>query len=96
MSNIKLFENKKPRTHQDNEKEQWFFSVIDVIEILTDSSIPKRYWSDLKKKLQSEGSEAYEKIARFERRNSAVRKNRTTEIGSSKGKQYKIIQIKIL
>jgi len=38
------------------------FQVIDVIEILTDSSIPKRYWSDLKKKLQSEGSEVYKKI----------------------------------
>ena len=65
MSNIKLFESKKVRTHWDADKEKWFFSVIDVIEILTDSSIPKRYWSDLKKKLQSEGSEAYEKIVRL-------------------------------
>ena len=65
MSNIKLFENRKVRTHWDSEKEKWFFSVIDVIEILTDSSIPKRYWSDLKKKLQSEGSEVYEKIVRL-------------------------------
>jgi DNA-damage-inducible protein D len=62
MSNIKLFESKKVRTHWDAEKEQWFFSVIDVIEILTESSIPKRYWSDLKKKLGKEGSEAYDKI----------------------------------
>ncbi len=65
MLNIKLFESKKVRTHWDAEREQWYFSVIDVIEILTDSSIPKRYWSDLKKKLQSEGSEAYEKIVRL-------------------------------
>ncbi len=65
MSNIKLFEDKKVRTHWDSENEQWFFSVIDVIEILTGSSIPKRYWSDLKKKLQAEGSEAYEKIVRL-------------------------------
>lgn len=65
MSNIKLFESKKVRTHWDAEKEQWYFSVIDVIEILTDSSIPKRYWSDLKKKLQLEGSEAYEKIVQL-------------------------------
>jgi len=62
---IKLFEEKKVRTHYDKENEKWFFSIIDVIEILTDSSIPKRYWSDLKKKLQKEGSEAYEKIVRL-------------------------------
>jgi len=62
MSDIKLFESKKVRTHWDSGKELWFFSVIDVIEILTGTTIPKRYWSDLKKKLQSEGSEAYEKI----------------------------------
>jgi hypothetical protein len=65
MGNIKLFESKKVRTHWDAEKEIWYFSVIDVIEILTGSSIPKRYWSDLKKKLTKEGSEVYEKIVRL-------------------------------
>lgn len=65
MSNIKLFEEKKVRTHYDAETEQWYFSVIDVIEILTGSTIPKRYWSDLKKKLQKEGSEVYDKIVRL-------------------------------
>ena len=65
MSNVKLFESKKVRTHWDEEQEKWYFSVIDVIEILTDSSIPKRYWSDLKKKLQSEGSQLYEKIVQL-------------------------------
>ncbi|MCC6722508.1 MAG: Bro-N domain-containing protein [Bacteroidia bacterium] len=62
MNNIKLFETKNVRTHWYEEKETWYFSVIDVIEILTGSSIPKRYWSDLKKKLTKEGSEVYEKI----------------------------------
>jgi len=65
MSNIKLFESKKVRTHWDTETEQWYFSVIDIIEILTDSNLPKRYWSDLKLKLKAEGSEAYEKIVRL-------------------------------
>ena len=65
MSKLKLFENKKVRTLWDEENEQWYFSVIDVIEILTDSSIPKRYWSDLKKKLQAEGSDVYEKIVQL-------------------------------
>jgi DNA-damage-inducible protein D len=65
MVPIKLFEQKKVRTHYDSEKEVWYFSVIDVIEILTDSSIPKRYWSDLKKKLTKEGSQLYEKIVQL-------------------------------
>jgi DNA-damage-inducible protein D len=65
LSNIKLFESKKVRTHWDEENETWYFSVIDVVEILTESSIPKRYWSDLKKKLSKEGSEVYEEIVRL-------------------------------
>ena len=65
MDNIKLFEEKKVRTHWSEDLQKWYFSVIDVIEILTGSSIPKRYWSDLKKKLSTEGSEAYEKIVQL-------------------------------
>jgi len=62
---IKLFEEKKVRSHYDSKKETWFFSVIDVIEILTESRIPKRYWSDLKKKLTKEGSQLYEQIVQL-------------------------------
>ena len=62
MNNIKLFEEKKVRSHWNEENETWYFSVIDVIEILTESSIPKRYWTDLKKKLTKEGSQLYENI----------------------------------
>jgi hypothetical protein len=65
MSNLKLFESKKVRTHWDEENQILFFSVIDVIEILTGSSIPKRYWSDLKKKLTKEGSQLYEEIVQL-------------------------------
>lgn len=65
MSLIKLFEEKKVRSHYDAEKEIWYFSVIDIIEILTGSTIPKRYWTDLKKKLKLEGSEAYDKIVQL-------------------------------
>ncbi len=65
MHNIKLFEAKQVRTHWDADKEEWYFSVIDVIEILTGSSIPKRYWSDLKVKLTKEGSQLYEKIVQL-------------------------------
>lgn len=65
MSPVKLFEEKKVRSHYDAEKEIWYFSVIDVIQILTGSTIPKRYWTDLKKKLKLEGSEAYDKIVQL-------------------------------
>lgn len=56
-----VFKHKKARRHWDDEKELWFFSIIDVLEILTDSSRPRRYWNDLKTKLQLEGSELSEK-----------------------------------
>ncbi len=65
MDSIKLLEEKKVRSHYDAAKDIWYFSVIDVIEILTGSSISKRYWSDLKKKLAIEDSEVYEKIVRL-------------------------------
>ena len=57
MSNIKLFEHKKIRSHWDAEEEKWYFSVVDVIEVLTDTDRPRKYWSDLKAKLKKEGSE---------------------------------------
>lgn len=62
---IKIFEQKQVRTHWDEEQEKWYFSIIDVVEILTGSSVPKRYWSDLKKKLTKEGSQLYEKIVQL-------------------------------
>ena len=62
MSNIKLFEEKHVRSVYNEQDEKWYFSVIDVIQVLTDSTVPKRYWSDLKKKLSKEGSQAYDKI----------------------------------
>ncbi|MDQ6969677.1 MAG: Bro-N domain-containing protein [Mariprofundus sp.] len=61
-NSIILFHQKKVRRHWDEEQELWYFSIIDVVEILTDSSNPKRYWSDLKIKLKQEGSEVYDNI----------------------------------
>lgn len=46
---IQLFENKKVRTVWDEEREKWYFSIVDVIEVLTDSPNPRKYWSVLKK-----------------------------------------------
>ncbi len=76
---VKLFESKKIRGHWDESEEKWYFSVIDVVEILTESSIPKRYLSDLKKKLTNEGSEAYEKIVRLKMK-AEDGKNRETDV----------------
>ena len=56
-TSLAIFENFKVRRIYDGKKEIWYFSIIDVIEILTNTSIPRRYWSDLKSKLKKEGSE---------------------------------------
>ena len=63
-----LFEGKEIRSVWDNEKEDYYYSVVDVISALTDASIPKRYWSDLKLKLTIEGSQLYEKIVQLKMR----------------------------
>ena len=63
---IQLFEDQKIRTAWDEDKEEWYFSVVDVIRVLTGSENPRRYWSDLKRKLKAEGAvELYEKIVQF-------------------------------
>jgi hypothetical protein len=54
---IKVFEEKKVRTLWDSETEEWYFSVVDVVAVLTDSPNPRKYWSVLKTRLKKEGSE---------------------------------------
>ncbi|TNH08686.1 BRO-N domain-containing protein [Testudinibacter sp. TR-2022] len=67
MSEIKLFENSQIRSVWDEEKQEWFFSVVDIVLALTESNNPRRYWSDLKRKLQVEegANELYEKIVQL-------------------------------
>ncbi len=62
---IKVFEDRKVRTLWDEEREVWYFSIIDVIGVLTDSDRPRKYWNDLKKKLEKEGSQLSEKIGQL-------------------------------
>ena len=63
---IQLFEDKRIRTAWDAEKEEWYFSIVDVCEVLSGTDNPRRYWSDLKRKLKSEGAvELYEKIVQL-------------------------------
>lgn len=59
MSNIKVFEDKKIRTQWDAEKEEWYFSVVDIVSVLTDKEYDnaRKYWNKLKQRLKEEGSE---------------------------------------
>lgn len=54
---IKLFENKVIRSHWDAETEEWYFSVVDVVAVLTESENPNNYWKVLKNRLKKEGSQ---------------------------------------
>jgi hypothetical protein len=65
MSNIKLFHDQHIRSHWDADKEQWYFSVIDIIQALTGNERPRKYWTDLKSKLKKEGSEVSDKIGQL-------------------------------
>lgn len=59
---IILFNQKQVRRIWDDKKELWYFSVIDIVEILTDSPRPRKYWNALKQKLMEEGSELSHKL----------------------------------
>jgi hypothetical protein len=65
MSNIKLFEDKRIRTQYNEEEETWYFSIVDVIEVLTDSPRPRKYWNALKTKLKSEGSQLSQNLGQL-------------------------------
>ena len=62
---IKLFEQAKIRTVWDEDREKWFFSVVDVVEVLTDSPRPRKYWNALKTKLEAEGSELSQNVGQL-------------------------------
>ena len=73
---IKLFEEKKVRTVWNDETEEWYFSVVDVIEILTETPRPRKYWNALKTKLKAEGSELSQNMGQL-------------KMPASDGKNYK-------
>ena len=62
---LQFFQNAQIRYVWDEAQEKYFFSIVDCIQVLTDSTTPRRYWSDLKHKLQTEGNETYEKIVQL-------------------------------
>lgn len=57
QNKIKIFENKQVRTLWNADEEEWYFSVVDVVAVLTDSENPNNYWKVLKNRLKKEGSE---------------------------------------
>lgn len=79
MNEIKLYENKEIRSVWDNEKEEWYFSIVDVVAVLTESANPRRYWSDLKRKLKEEegANQLYEKIVQLKLESSDGKKYNT-------------------
>ena len=79
---IKLFESKKIRVHWDDDSEKWFFSIIDVIEILTESPRPRKYWNALKSKLNKEGSQLSQNLGRLKMKASDS-KMRVTDIADT-------------
>ncbi len=78
---IQLFDNTQVRIVWNEEEEQFYFSVVDVIQVLTDSTTPRRYWSDLKRKLSAEGNQTYEKIVQL-RLVSQDGKKRLTDVAN--------------
>ena len=79
-----LFEDSEIRSAWDSEKEEYYFSVVDVIGALTDSNIPRNYWSDLKRKLKQEGSQLHENIVQLKMK-AVDGKMRETDTLDTKG-----------
>ena len=90
QNKIQLFEQKKVRTVWDEEQEKWFFSIIDVIEVLTDSPRPRKYWNALKTKLQKEGSELSHNLGQLKMR-AADGKNYLTDVAGTE-QLFRLIQ----
>ena len=84
-----MFESKQIRTAWDEEQEKCFFSVVDVIEVLTETDRPRKYWSDLKSKLQKEGSELSAKIGQLKLQSSDGKKY-LTDVAARGGKVARV------
>lgn len=87
---IKLFEGRQIRSAWDNEKEEWYFSIIDVVGVLTDSKDPGAYWRKLKQRLQEEGNEVVT-ICHTLKMHAADGKMRKTDVADIQG-IFRIIQ----
>jgi len=91
MNEIKLFEEKKIRTHWDEDESQWYFSVIDVIEALTGSSNPRDYWFKMKIRVQSDDGIELSTICRQFKLKATDGKMRLTDVANTQS-LFRIIQ----
>lgn len=82
QNNPKFFEKKIIRIAWNEQEEEWYFSIVDVVGVLTETERPRKYWSDLKKKLQQEGCEVSEKIGHLKML-SADGKMRLTDVANT-------------
>lgn len=80
-----LFEDREIRSIWDSEKEDYYFSVVDVIGALTNANIPRNYWSDLKRKLSVEGSQLHENIVQLKMKSKKDGKSYLTDTLDTKG-----------
>ncbi|WP_288865627.1 Bro-N domain-containing protein [uncultured Alistipes sp.] len=90
QNTIRIFEERRVRTLWDDVEEKWYFSIIDTIEVLTGTDRPRKYWNDLKKKLQTEGSEVSEKIGQL-KMPAADGKMRLTDVADTE-QLFRLIQ----
>ena len=84
MSNIKLFEDKQVRTYWDEREEQWFFSIVDVVEVLTNSTNPRDYWFKMKIRVKLEDGLELSTICRQLKLKATDGKMRETDCAKSK------------
>lgn len=80
---IQLFEDKRIRTAWDEEKEEWFFSIVDVVGVLTDSPNPNNYWKVLKKRLKDEGNESVTNCNRLKLKSPKDGKRYLTDVADT-------------
>ena len=91
MSNLKLFEGKQVRTFWDAKEEQWYFSIIDVVEILTNSPNPRDYWFKMKQRVKTEDGFELSTICRQLKLKATDGKMRLTDVADVKG-IFRLIQ----
>lgn len=91
MSEIKLYENKEIRSVWDKEKEEWYFSIIDVVSVLTGSSNPRDYWYRVKKRMSEEEQSELSTFCRQLKLKAADGKMRETDVANMQG-IFRIIQ----
>ena len=90
MDEIKLYENKEIRSVWDEEKEEWYFSVVDIVGVLTESVSPAAYWRKLKQRLKEEGTQTVTKCHSLKMK-ATDGKMRLTDVADMQG-IFRIIQ----